>query len=181
MIERAEVEQLYARYAHALFRRCKQLVASEADAHELVQETFLQFWRGRERFRGDSSPFTFLYRIATNLSIDKLRRRTTAGSQVELLETEMASGQPRQDARLTAMSELAWLTLGLDDETLTIAVMLHVDGLTQEEIAASLGLSRRTIGKRVHKFEEHVAARRAAHPSGGAAGERAAAAAEDAP
>ena len=58
--------------------------------------------------------------------------------------------------RITAASELAVLLEGLDEEVVTIAVMSHVDGLTQDEIAESIGLSRRTIVKRLQKFKEHA-------------------------
>jgi DNA-directed RNA polymerase specialized sigma24 family protein len=69
------------------------------------------------------------------------------------LRSEPAAVPQRQSA---AASELAELTVGLDDETLTVAVLAHVDGLTQDEIAETLDLSRRTIGKRLKHFAEHT-------------------------
>ena len=157
MVDEAEIAELYERYGHSLYRRCFQLVGSEEDARELLQEVFYQFWRGRKKFERRSSPFTFLYRIATNLSIDKLRRRKTAGYHYEFDESRdgVAPGSG-PGANTDALSELAALTEGLDEETLTVAVLSHVDGLTQEEIAATLGLSRRTIGKRLKKFTSHT-------------------------
>ncbi|MEL6761016.1 MAG: RNA polymerase sigma factor, partial [Myxococcota bacterium] len=132
MVDKEEAAELYRRYGPALFRRCRTLVGHDDDAHELVQETFFQFWRGRQRFEGRSAPFTFLYRIATNLSIDRLRRRTTAGESVMLDEARHEDQSSGPDRPSTALSELAVLTEGLDEQTLTIAVMSHVDGLTQE-------------------------------------------------
>ena len=174
----AEIAELYARHGHALYRRCLTLVGSEEDARELLQEVFCQFWRGRERFEGRSAAFTYLYRIATNLSIDRLRRRRTAGHQEELDERRGDGLPTRGDApgsperRTAAAAELAELTAGLDDETLAVAVMSHIDGMTQDEIAAALGLSRRTIGKRLKRFIEHTRARaagRRAEPPGAGA------------
>lgn len=159
MVDKEEAAELYRRYGPALFRRCRTLVGHDDDAHELVQETFFQFWRGRQRFEGRSAPFTFLYRIATNLSIDRLRRRTTAGESVMLDEARHEDQSSGPDRPSTALSELAVLTEGLDEQTLTIAVMSHVDGLTQEEIAEALELSRRTIGKKLKRFAEHTAER----------------------
>ena len=162
MIERAEIAALYEQYGPALYRRAFGLLGHEDDAHEVVQETFFQFWRGRSRFRRESSPFTFLYRITTNLSIDKLRRRKTAGLSFSLDEG-LHSGalEGATEKRLEAASELAQLLDGLEEEHVMVAVMSFVDGMTQEEIGESVGVSRRTIVKRLKKIKLHVSERRA--------------------
>ena len=72
------------------------------------------------------------------------------------------------DARIVAASEIAMLTQGLDDEVVTIGVMSLVDGLTQEEIAEALGLSRRTIVKRLKNFRKVIDENRRAHRGDGA-------------
>jgi RNA polymerase sigma-70 factor (ECF subfamily) len=160
MLDEAAIAELYERYGHAVYRRAQSLLGHPEDAREIMQEAFCQFVRGRGRFEGRSSAFTYLYRIATNLSIDALRRRRTRGESVSFDEDRLshAPGVPRRDSTLAA-SELAHRTLGLDEETLTIAVMAHVDGLTQDEIASALDLSRRTVGKRLKRFSQHTGAR----------------------
>jgi len=143
-----------------VYRRALSLLGHPEDAREIMQESFCQLVRGQERFEGRSTPFTYLYRIATNLSIDALRRRKTRGEPVSVDDRDLQS-EPAATAQraLAAASELAELTVGLDPETLTVAVMVHVDGLTQDEIAESLELSRRTVGKRLKRFAEHARAR----------------------
>jgi RNA polymerase sigma-70 factor (ECF subfamily) len=158
VIDEAAVAELYERYGHALYRRCERLCGNEAEARELVQETFCQFFNNRGRFEGRAKPFTYLYRIATNLSIDRLRRRAVAGVGVSFDETRDGES-PSPASGTQAAQELAVLTEGLDDEALTVAVMIHVDGLTQDEIAVALDLSRRTIGKRLARFLAHTRAR----------------------
>jgi RNA polymerase sigma-70 factor (ECF subfamily) len=174
MITEAQVAELYKRYGHAIFVRCLKLVGNEDEARDLTQETFFQFCRTKDRFEGRSSAFTFLYRIATNVSVDKLRRRKTAGEQLSTsalaetpgtkvaVEAEQRMSSVRDPASFDTLTTLARLTSGLDDETLTIAVMSHVDGLTQDEIAEALDLSRRTIGKKLKRFLEHTRTRAAA-------------------
>jgi len=151
MLDEREIAALYERHGHALYRRCITLVRSEDDARELVQETFCQFWKNRSRFQGRSSVFTYLYRIATNLSIDKLRRRTTAGVSVQLDEGRDAPSSS-SERKTMAAQQLAVICSGMGDELLSVAVMAHVDGLTQEEIAEALSVSRRTVGKRLKQF-----------------------------
>jgi RNA polymerase sigma-70 factor (ECF subfamily) len=138
LLSESDIAALYAQYGHAIYKRCLRLVSSPEDARELMQETFFQFFSGRDRFLGKSSPFTFLYRIATNLSIDKLRRRTTAGPRTNLDdEPTLKSEGQSQEKRTQVLEEIKVLTEGLDEETLTIAV---------------LGLSRKTIGKKLQRF-----------------------------
>ncbi len=157
-VDESAIARLYERFGPPLYGRCFKLVCNEQDARELVQETFYQFWRDRERFEGRSSAFTYLYRIATNLAIDRLRRRRTAGEQIPAEQVGLVGSQnPGQQA--VAQDNLVELTRGLDEETLAVAVMAYVDGLTQEEIAVALDLSRRTIGKRLKRFLAHTRGR----------------------
>jgi RNA polymerase sigma-70 factor (ECF subfamily) len=159
VMDSAAIAGLYERYGPALYRRGLRLLGNPEDARELVQEVFLQFWRNRDRFEGRSSPFTYLYRIATNQAIDRLRRRTTAGQPVGVEKAEARTASPGPDRQVNALMDLAELTAGLDEETLTVAVMSHVDGLTQEEIAEALDLSRRTVGKRLKRFHARTRGR----------------------
>ncbi len=149
-----DVAELYKRHAAALHRRCASIVGTSDEARDLVQETFARYLaapHGWER----AAPFTVLYRIATNASIDRLRRRKTGAT--EELESEAHAGdlgsEPR---RVDNLHDLAFLTRGLSEEEVTVAVLHHIDGYTQDGIAESLDLSRRTVGKILTRFEEHV-------------------------
>lgn len=154
-----EIAELYRRHAPALQRRCASIVGNAEEARDLVQETFARYISARTTF-DRASPFTVLYRIATNASIDRLRRRKTATE--EELDPELQpgdlGGEPR---RVESLRDLAQLTKGLTEEELTVAVLHHLDGYTQDNIAASLDMSRKTVGKILGKFEEHVKKRAA--------------------
>ncbi len=153
-----QVADLYRRHAPALQRRCASIVGSGEEARDLVQETFARYLAAKSH--DQTSPFAVLYRIATNASIDRLRRRKTA--REDELDAEAHVGdlgsEPR---RVENARDLAFLTKGLSEEELTVAVLHHLDGYTQEGIAASLDLSRRTVGKILVRFEEHVKKRAA--------------------
>ena len=158
----ADIALLYERYGHALYRRCLHLVGNAGEAEELMQEAFAQFCAQQTRFEARSSLFTYLYRIATNLSIDRLRRRTTAGPQQEL-DVALASGERTPEQQTAALETLAILTKGLDEETLTVAVMSYVDRMTQEEIAEALDLSRRTVVTKLQDFLDYTRKRAQRH------------------
>jgi RNA polymerase sigma factor (sigma-70 family) len=149
-----DLADLYRAHAPALHRRCASIVGNGEEARDLVQETFARYVAARAGWR-DASPFAVLYRIATNASIDLLRRRKTAAAGE--LDPEAHAGELGRDPRrVDDAHDLAFLTRGLSEEELTVAVLHHLDGYTQDGIAASLDLSRKTVGKILRRFEEHV-------------------------
>jgi RNA polymerase sigma-70 factor (ECF subfamily) len=155
-----DVADLYRRYAPALHRRCASIVKSPEEARDLVQETFARYLSARSSFTDRAAPFTVLYRIATNASIDRLRRRKTA-TEEELDPETRAGNLGNEPRRVDNLHDLALLTRGLSEEELTVAVLHHLDGYTQDQIATSLDISRKTVGKVLAKFEDHVKKRAA--------------------
>lgn len=154
-----DIAELYKRHAPALQRRCASIVGNSEEARDLVQETFARYLAANTTF-DRAAPFTVLYRIATNASIDRLRRRKTATE--EELDPEVRAGDlGNEPRRVDQLHDLALLTRGLTEEELTVAVLHHLDGYTQDQIAASLDISRKTVGKILAKFEEHVKKRAA--------------------
>src|SRR6478672_8955301 len=108
-----DIAELYKRHAPALHRRCASIVGNPDEARDLVQETFARYLSSRGTF-DRASPFTALYRLATNAAIDRLRHRKTA---------ELHTGE---------LHDLALRTRGLPEEEVTVAVLHHLDGYTQE-------------------------------------------------
>jgi len=160
--DHAELTELYKRHAPALHRRCASIVGNRDEARDLVQETFARYLSVRARWRDRASPFAVLYRIATNAAIDRLRRRNTAAEGE--LDDDAVDGAPHRTHRpdrFDSLHDLVVLTRGLSDEELTVAVLHHLDGYTQDGIAAALDLSRRTVGKILARFEDHIRKRAA--------------------
>jgi RNA polymerase sigma-70 factor, ECF subfamily len=69
-----DFDDLVGRYRRELHVYCYRMLGSFDEAEDHVQEVLLRAWRSRERFQGGSSPRTWLYRIATNVCLDTLRR-----------------------------------------------------------------------------------------------------------
>src|SRR2546430_702809 len=116
-----QVAELYRRHAPALHRRCASIVGNTDEARDLVQETFARYIAAQAKWTDRAAPSTVLYRIATNASIDRLRRRKTAGE--DELDAEAHAGdlgaEPR---RVDNRHDLAFLTHGLSEEEVTVAV-----------------------------------------------------------
>ena len=145
----ADVAKLYAEYGYFLFRRCYAYLGDAASAHDAVQEVFVRALCNAHTFRGEAGPRTWLCRIADHLCVDLLRRRGRSPVRPESgqLDAEIAP-QVRTDEGDTLVLARRLLEQ-LEPESQRLAVLYYVDELTQDELARELGVSRRTIGKRL--------------------------------
>ncbi|MGI8482200.1 MAG: sigma-70 family RNA polymerase sigma factor, partial [Chthoniobacterales bacterium] len=96
---------LVGRYRTRVFGMIYNMVHNEQDAWDLAQDSFLKAWKSIGRFRGQSSFYTWIYRIVTNVTIDWLRKKQVKGSgaefndEVQLREIDPASRTvPKADA-----------------------------------------------------------------------------------
>lgn len=156
---------LYRRYAPAIHRRAKALLrGDETEAHDVTQDVFLGYFKNASRLRGEAAPFTVLYQMATYQAVDRLRRRSRwSGRLTSLSVDEDAEGPalqvPSADdgaARVEAFGDLSLLTQGEDEQTLTCATLYFVEGYTTDEIAQTLDISRKTVGRALAAFAERA-------------------------
>jgi RNA polymerase sigma-70 factor (ECF subfamily) len=155
-----DIDALYRRHAYAVNRRCRDLLSDVGEAEDVTHEVFLRVLRKPDAFRGASSPATFLYAVATNLCLNRLRDARARGPawQEAVAGASPVSGNPERTH--LARDELDRLLAQVDEQTALIALYHFHDGLSQGEIAELVGLSRITVNKR-------IAALRARAVSGG--------------
>src|SRR2546423_2671342 len=90
-------DELVIRYRTRVFSMIYNMVHSEQDAWDLAQDSFLKAWKSIGRFRGQSSFYTWIYRIVMNVTIDWLRKKQVKGGgaefddKIQLREIEPAS------------------------------------------------------------------------------------------
>jgi RNA polymerase sigma-70 factor, ECF subfamily len=145
---------LYERYGYLVHRRCLQLLGSTAEADDALQEVFLRVSRYGHPARANE--LGWLYRVAHNLCFDLLARRRhehpADSATLERLDTRRSGGAGDGDRRAVLGAALARLDAGVRE----VGVLHHLGGLTQEEIATTTGFSRRTVGKRLGRFEAEL-------------------------
>src|SRR5919206_2981560 len=76
-------DELVTRYRTRVFGMIYNMVHSEQDAWDLAQDSFLKAWKSIKRFRGQSSFYTWIYRIVMNVTIDWLRKKQVKGGDAE--------------------------------------------------------------------------------------------------
>jgi RNA polymerase sigma-70 factor (ECF subfamily) len=144
-----DVEAAYRRYGPMVLRRCRRLLRDEQEAWDVTQEVFVRLVEHRERLSG-RYPSSLLFRMATNLSLNRLRdrRRDPAQPGDEVLH-RIARVEDRDSPLL-----LERLFARHPESTRTMAVLHHVDGMTLEQVARECGMSVSGVRKRLRGLRE---------------------------
>jgi len=154
---------LVGRYRTRVFGMIYNMVHNEQDAWDLAQDSFLKAWKSIARFRGQSSFYTWLYRIVTNVTIDWLRKKQVKGSgtefndEVQLREIDPASRTvPRADAlphqrmeRREIRARIDQAIQQLSPEHRAVILMKETEDMQYHEIAEALGCSIGTVMSRL--------------------------------
>jgi RNA polymerase sigma-70 factor (ECF subfamily) len=161
----AAFEGLFQRWASPLLRYLERMLRDAAAAEELVQEVFLRVHRARERYTPDARFSTWLYRIATNLALNELRRprrrdphQSTDEDGAVWLVSDASPTDEIVDAR--RMGEAALRELEALPERQRAALWLTaVEGLAYSEVAAALDVSEKAVKALVHRGRSALAAK----------------------
>lgn len=148
-------ESLVRKYDEGVLRLAMNLLRSDEDARDVYQETFLKAYRSLARFRFESSFHTWLYRIATNLCLDHLRKRKRRREQPDTLATEdgelrrlesvpeqRVEGDPQRRILSGEIGARIEETLdGLTPRERMVFELRHYQGLRLRPIGEMLGVS----------------------------------------
>jgi RNA polymerase sigma-70 factor, ECF subfamily len=151
------VDDLYRRYAGSLYWVCLRYVKNREDAEDLVNQVFLQVQNHLHSFQGQSSIYSWMYRIAVNECIQLFRKRKfeTDGDYSGLFEDSLPTFPEREWIAKLTMNALFRKT---DSQTVEIVFLLYYEGLSQDEVVEKLGISRRTLNRKVAAFKTVVEA-----------------------
>ena len=156
-------DELVTRCRTRVFGMIYNMVHSEQDAWDLAQESFLKAWKSIGRFRGQSSFYTWVYRIVMNVTIDWLRKKQVKGSgaefddAIQLTEIDPASKTvPKTEAlphqtmeRDEIRARIQKAIAQLSPEHRAVILMKEIEGMQYHEIAEALGCSIGTVMSRL--------------------------------
>lgn len=143
-------EALVRRHQAPVYRVALRMVGAAADAEDVAQETFVQAWRSLASFRAHSTFATWLYRIATNRSLDLLAKRRPSeglehlGGDADLDPAAVLARRERTASVLDAV-------LALPPEQRATLVLREFEGLPYAEIGEVLGISLAAVKGRIHR------------------------------
>jgi len=153
---------LIQKYRERLFAIIYNLTANLEDASDLAQEAFIKAFRSIGSFKGDSSFFTWLYRIAVNASLTHLKRNrlrrffsfenlseeVSQSDLVEALTDKLQADKPTIIKELQEKLNEALQRLSLKHRT--VVILFEIEGLSHQEIAQVMNCSVGTVRSRLH-------------------------------
>jgi RNA polymerase sigma-70 factor (ECF subfamily) len=156
------LDQLYRRYFPLLREKCRRMVGDTEEAGDIAQETFVRFWRERARLVGDHACTAWLYRTSTRLAVDRMRRRKVRrlADPTDVGAAAHAGGGFDPEAAVATRRLLVRLGELVSADDLQIALLAWLDGLTQIEIGEVLGITERTIRRRMRRIDGAMASLR---------------------
>jgi RNA polymerase sigma-70 factor (ECF subfamily) len=148
----SDIREAYQTYGPALMRKAERILGSSEDAEDVVHALFTDLYRDKSKRLTD---LPYLYRAVTNRCLNVVRdtKRRRA-----LLDRQPAPvPEPRLDRRALDIDLLHRLTERLDGKAMETLICRFIDEMTQDEIAEHLGVSRKTVGKRLARIREVLA------------------------
>jgi RNA polymerase sigma-70 factor, ECF subfamily len=167
--ERAAFDLLVAKYQRRLMRLVSRLIHDQAEAEDVVQETFIKAYRALRHFRGDAAFYTWLYRIGINTAKNMLvtqgrRNAATGGPHADKAEAMEEAERLRDIETPEAMfaSKQIAITVHLAMDALplelrTAIVLRELEGLTYEEISEVMACPIGTVRSRIFRAREAIA------------------------
>ncbi len=161
-------ESLVRMHQDRVYDFCVRMVTDREEAFDLTQEIFFSIHQNLEKFRADSKLITWIFRIAKNHCLNRLkylkrrgRGRSEEFGEVNELSIVESMGAPQQaDDVLSAQSDRKFVHLAiaqLDEDQRVLVVLRDVEGLTYEEIMEITELAEGTVKSRLHRAREKLA------------------------
>jgi len=167
--EKEKFRQLVEKHQHMVFRTCMGFLHNKDDADDLTQEVFIQAYQSLSRFKGDSAFSTWIYRIAVNASLNKVRK-SSVNIFLHGIETIFGSDKSGEVQLRTPNDEnpenimirqenIQWVKKALDslpEKQRTAIVLSKYDELPQKEIAAIMNISEGAVEALIQRAKKSL-------------------------
>ncbi|HAC40431.1 MAG TPA: RNA polymerase subunit sigma-70 [Rikenellaceae bacterium] len=158
-----ELEQVFngivKQYSERLYWHVRRMVGSHEDADDLLQEIFLKIWTALPSFRGEAQLYTWVWRIATNETLNFLRKEKVRAllrfSSADELAAQRVAADPYFNGT-EAEREMAKAIARLPEKQRQVFIMRWWDELSYEEISAITGTSVGALKASYHIAQEKI-------------------------
>ena len=147
-----KIEMLFRRYGPLVYRRALKILRNESLAEEATQDIFVRVVKGIERFDGRSKMSTWLFQVTTNHCLNHIRNQSRRRElwRDEVMPQAEQKGQTVKEVDQILLKQLLGTA---EPELAQAAVCVFIEGMTGQEAAQVLGVSRRTVINRLERFK----------------------------
>jgi RNA polymerase sigma-70 factor (ECF subfamily) len=171
-VSETEFQEIYAAFQPKILRYMTRMIG-ENEAEDLTQEVFIKIGPALERFRGEASLSTWIYRIATNTALDRLRSPSFQRAPLNSLDQQSPICEPEIDDKNVWTGEktppvehqifrkemndcIQGFIEKLPEDYRAVLILNEFEGLRNKEIAEILGISLATVKIRLHRARERL-------------------------
>jgi len=162
--DRDAFNELVTGYQQRVFNISYSMLSDYEDAVDASQEVFIRVYRSIDKFRGESSLSTWIFRITKNICMDFLRKRKEASISIDKedeegqkMEIEDSSKSPEHIAEQNETAKIVRNAINeLDDNSRLIITMFDLEGMSYDEISAVLKIPIGTVKSRLNRAREKI-------------------------
>lgn len=156
----AAFAQLVQRYQDRVYNTCRRMCGSDEDAHDLTQDTFFKAYRSIGLFQQKSAFYTWLFRIAVNLSLThRKKHRLRVVSQLtdhdpvsnRVAGSQAATGGASRTVTAETREQVSAALASIDADHRAVLVLRDIEECDYEQIAGILEIPKGTVKSRVHR------------------------------
>ncbi|PKW15314.1 RNA polymerase sigma factor [Saccharopolyspora spinosa] len=155
-------DALVRRHTTKMYRVAYRILGDSAEAEDAVQEAWVSVWRSLDRFRGESAPTTWLYRVVTNAALASLRRRRPTvplEPTDDWISDSAALGPEGHALRTEEVARVHRAIATLEPSQRIPLVLRELEGMRYEEIAEMLDVPVTALRSRLHRARVTLLAR----------------------
>lgn len=152
-------------YKNSVYQLCYRMIGNQHEAEDLAQEAFLRAYVNIKSFNQELKFSTWLFRIATNLCIDRIRKKKpdyyldaeVSGTEGLTMYSQIPSGTPLPESQLESLElheTVQKEILKLPEKYRTVIVLKYIEELSLNEISEILDLPLGTVKTRIHRGRE---------------------------
>lgn len=148
-----EFAEIMKKYSEPLYWQIRRMVNNHEDANDLLQNTFMKAWTNADSFRNDSKISTWLYRIATNETLDFLRKQKRSGDEISMDEVASIANRLNADKYFDGdeiQTKLQTAITTLPPTQRTVFNMRYFDDMKYSDMSKILGTSEGSLKASYH-------------------------------
>ncbi len=154
----AQFSAIVEAHKDKLYRICYGYFSNQADVQDIYQEVLIKVWTYLPDFKGNAKITTWLYRIAVNTCLTFVNRQQKRQEQVmplqeQLIQADISDTEQQQQSE--QLQHLRWCIGQLPSMDRSL-ILLHLEGLSYDEITEVTGLTSSNIGVRLHRAKSKL-------------------------